>query len=66
MYPFINANLTQKEKNYDAEKKMEAFDIREGYVQFLNGELICGRIGKSTLGGSKSGLLYFIIKKAGH
>ena len=52
-FPRINVSLIQKEKNYDSELKAEHFDLREGYVMFQNGELLCGRIGKNTLGGNK-------------
>lgn len=55
-----------KEKGYNVKTKEEHFDLKEGYVQFKNGEIISGRIGKSTLGGSKNGLIYQIIKKLNH
>jgi len=34
----------------------------EGYVIFRNSELICGTIGKGVLGGSKSGLIYVLVR----
>ena len=46
--------------------KAEHFDLREGYVQIKKGEIISGRIGKNTLGGSKNGLIYQIVKKLNH
>jgi DNA-directed RNA polymerase III subunit RPC1 len=34
----------------------------EGYVIFRNSELVCGQIGKGVLGGSKTGLIYVLIR----
>ena len=60
---YVDVNLKQKEKSYDGVKGMKEFDENEGYVRFKNGKLLTGRLGKSTMGGSKSGLIYFIIKR---
>ena len=55
-------NIEVKEKNYVNKKDRKHFDENDGYVCFFNSELISGNIGKATLGGSKNGLLYAIIK----
>ena len=36
--------------------------MKDGWVIFRNGELISGQIGKGTLGGNKSGLIYTLIR----
>lgn len=36
--------------------------IKDGWVIFKNSELLCGQIGKATLGGNKSGLIYNLIR----
>lgn len=55
--------------------KMKTSDIfnspvmcpRDAYVCFRNGELMCGQIGKKTLGdGSKSSVLYVLGNECGH
>jgi hypothetical protein len=50
----ILVNLETKEKSYTQDTYMCRAD---GYVCFKNSELMCGRLGKATLGGgNKSGL----------
>eukprot|EP00197_Chlamydomonas_leiostraca_P012021 CAMPEP_0202861128 /NCGR_PEP_ID=MMETSP1391-20130828/2625_1 /ASSEMBLY_ACC=CAM_ASM_000867 /TAXON_ID=1034604 /ORGANISM="Chlamydomonas leiostraca, Strain SAG 11-49" /LENGTH=1424 /DNA_ID=CAMNT_0049540457 /DNA_START=102 /DNA_END=4376 /DNA_ORIENTATION=+ len=50
----IFVNLEIVEKIYT--KKGEHMCPADGYVAFRNSELICGRVGKVVLGGSKAGL----------
>ena len=58
--PIINIEV--KEKNYLSTEDKKHFDIADGYVCFFNSELICGNIGKATLGSSKNSLIYTLIK----
>lgn len=52
--------FTSKEKYY---KKDEHFCPEEGFVQFRGGELLCGSLGKKTMGdGSKTSLFYVLIR----
>ena len=51
----IFVNLETKEKNYCGQGKHMC--PRDGWVCFLNSELVSGRLGKATLGGgNKAGL----------
>ncbi len=50
----IFVNLEMPEKIYS--KKGEHMCPLDGYVAFRNSELMCGRLGKGVLGGSKGGL----------
>lgn len=36
--------------------------IRDGWVLFHNSELLSGRLGKATLGGNKTGLIYALLR----
>jgi DNA-directed RNA polymerase III subunit RPC1 len=55
-----------KEKNYDSEKKLQHFCPNDGWVAFRNSELISGNIAKKTIGGgSKTGLLYVLLRDFG-
>ena len=36
--------------------------LEDGWIIFRNSELLCGQIGKSTLGGNKSGLIYHLLR----
>ncbi|KAF1790063.1 RNA polymerase Rpb1, domain 5 [Phytophthora cactorum] len=55
--------LELKERNYTDNKFM---CWKDGYVCFRNSELICGNLGKKTLGdGSKQGLFYVLIRDHG-
>jgi DNA-directed RNA polymerase III subunit RPC1 len=61
---FVNFEL--KEKNYDNESNMKHFCKNDGYVAFRNGELISGNIAKKSIGdGSKTGLLYVLLRDYG-
>lgn len=49
-------NLETKEKQYSADDSKHMC-TKDGWVCFRNSELLCGRLGKATLGGgNKSGL----------
>lgn len=49
-------NLETKEKQYSG-GAIQHMCPRDGWVCFRNSELLCGRLGKATLGGgNKSGL----------
>ncbi|GAX79763.1 hypothetical protein CEUSTIGMA_g7204.t1 [Chlamydomonas eustigma] len=50
----IFVNLEMAEKIYS--KKGEHMCPHDGYVAFRNSDLLCGRLGKGILGGSKGGL----------
>ena len=54
-------NTTVKEKFYSGEG--EQMCRKDGYVIFKNSELMCGGLGKITMGGeSKTGLMYSLIR----
>lgn len=36
--------------------------LKDGWVIFSNSELISGQLGKNTLGGNKSGLIYTLLR----
>lgn len=36
--------------------------LKDGWVLFKNSELLLGQIGKTTLGGNKSGLIYNLLR----
>lgn len=36
--------------------------LKDGWVIFKNTELLSGQLGKSTLGGNKSGLIYALLR----
>lgn len=56
-------NVESKERFYTDHKAMCSED---GYVIFYRGELMCGNLGKKTLGGeSKHGLFYVLIRDYG-
>lgn len=56
-------NVESMERFYSKDK---FFCPEDGYVCFQNGELICGNLGKKTLGGdSKMGLFYVLIRDYG-
>eukprot|EP00826_Nyctotherus_ovalis_P051880 TRINITY_DN6511_c0_g1_i3.p1 TRINITY_DN6511_c0_g1~~TRINITY_DN6511_c0_g1_i3.p1 ORF type:complete len:1080 (+),score=294.21 TRINITY_DN6511_c0_g1_i3:96-3335(+) len=61
----ISVNIEVKEKNYS--RKGECMCPSDGYVVIRNSELICGNIGKATIGGgSKTGLVYSLMKDNNH
>ena len=56
-------NVESMERFYTSNK---FFCSEDGYACFQNGELVCGNLGKKTLGGdSKSGLFYVLIRDYG-
>jgi DNA-directed RNA polymerase III subunit RPC1 len=56
-------NVESKEAFYT---KDEHFCPNDGFACFRNGELVCGNLGKKTLGGSsKMGLFYVLIRDYG-
>lgn len=55
----IIVNLKTKEKNYT---KNEVMCLKDGWVIFRNSELLSGQLGKNTLGGNKSGLIYALLR----
>ena len=60
----IFVNLEVAEKCYT--KKNKSMCPRDGYVCFQNSELICGQLGKATLGsGNKVGLFYVMNSEYG-
>ena len=60
----IFVNLETSEKIY---KGGEYLDPMDGYVCFHNSDLVCGRLGKATLGGgNKSSLFQVIHMEQGH
>jgi len=62
----VLVNLQMKEKNFQGSKtrKEDAFCDNDGYVLFVNSELLCGNLGKKVMGGSKPGLFFVIIRDA--
>ncbi|KAL0909312.1 hypothetical protein M5K25_020165 [Dendrobium thyrsiflorum] len=57
-------NLTVKEKGFSKPQNLsETMCPRDGFVYFRNSELICGQLGKATLGsGSKDGLFAVLLR----
>jgi DNA-directed RNA polymerase III subunit RPC1 len=55
-------NIEVQERNYNKKENKQHFDLADGYVCFRDSELISGTIGKATLGDSKSGLFYCLLK----
>ena len=51
----VFVNLETSEKTY---KGNEYLDPMDGYVCFHNSELMCGRLGKATLGGGNKSSLF--------
>ena len=62
----VLVNLEMKEKNYAGSitRKEDSFCESDGYVKFVNSELLMGNLGKKVLGGSKPGLFFVIIRDA--
>lgn len=59
-------NFDTKEKNYDSHLNRKHFCPNDGWVAFRNSELISGNVAKKTIGdGSKSGLLYVLLRDCG-
>ena len=57
-WPVVNVEL--KEKNYTSGGIMCP---KDGYVVFRDSELMCGNLCKPTVGGSKEGLLYTLLRE---
>jgi DNA-directed RNA polymerase III subunit RPC1 len=59
----VVVNFELKEKNYTSDKH---FCRNDGWAAFRNSELISGNIAKKTIGdGSKTGLLYILLRDCG-
>lgn len=56
-------NLKIKEKQYNGVANEKEFDELDSFVNVQNNQLLSGQVGKSTMGSSKSGLLYYIAKQ---
>jgi DNA-directed RNA polymerase III subunit RPC1 len=60
----VLVNFETKEKNYSSKNKH--FCRNDGWVAFRNSELISGNIAKKSIGdGSKTGLLYILLRDFG-
>ena len=59
----LKFSVNIKEKRYIGKKNDLHFDENDGFVSFRNGVLLCGQIGKNSLGGSKGGLIYRLLKE---
>lgn len=55
----IIVNLKTKEKIYT---KNEVMCLKDGWVIFRNSELLSGQLGKNTIVGNKSGLIYALLR----
>ncbi|GBG32582.1 DNA-directed RNA polymerase subunit [Hondaea fermentalgiana] len=59
----VLVNLETQERSYEGnDEDGPCMCPNEGYVIFRNSELICGCIGKGVLGGSKSGIIYVLVR----
>ncbi|KAK4479526.1 hypothetical protein RD792_015042 [Penstemon davidsonii] len=59
----VYVNLTTSEKNYDKPTDKETMCPKDGFVYIRNSELICGQLGKATLGnGNKDGLYSVLLR----
>lgn len=62
----VLVNFETKDKNYRSDLKLKHFCPNDGWVAFRNSELISGNIAKKSIGdGSKTGLLYVLLKDFG-
>lgn len=59
-------NLERENRNYDKKAKQEEFDKGEGYVCIRNGDLLCGVIDKSIIGGGKNNLFQLLLRDYGY
>jgi DNA-directed RNA polymerase III subunit RPC1 len=59
-------NLEVEGKNYDKKEKKAEFDTGEGYVCIRNGDLVCGVLDKSILGGGKNNLFQLLLRDYGY
>ena len=63
----VFVNFENKEKNYASDLKRKHFCPNDGWVAFRNSELLSGNIAKKTIGdGSKTGLIYVLLRDCGH
>lgn len=58
-YARVIINFSAKEKIYSGG---EYNCLKDGWVLFRNSELLLGQIGKTTLGGNKTGLIYHLLR----
>ncbi|CEL93161.1 unnamed protein product [Vitrella brassicaformis CCMP3155] len=61
----VLVNMEVEERDFskaDAKTQSPVLDARDGYVVFHNSELMCGALGKATLGGSKKSLFFQLIR----
>ena len=58
-YARIVINFNTKEKIYSGG---EYSCKKDGWVLFRNSELLLGQLGKTTLGGNKTGLIYHLLR----
>eukprot|EP00923_Selenidium_pygospionis_P016284 GHVN01028506.1.p1 GENE.GHVN01028506.1~~GHVN01028506.1.p1 ORF type:complete len:2000 (-),score=433.87 GHVN01028506.1:415-6282(-) len=58
----VMVNFELKEREYDAANKQGEMCRLDGYVLVRNSELLCGAMGKKTLGGSKAGLFFHLLR----
>ena len=62
----VLVNFETKEKNYASDLNRKHFCPNDGWVAFCNSELISGNIAKKVIGdGSKTGLLYILLRDCG-
>lgn len=59
-WPLINLSLP--ESNYDKVGSQEQMCCNDGFVTIRSSQLMCGGIGKKTLGGSNMGLMFALIR----
>lgn len=55
----VFVNLVVHEKNYNKKADIGSMCPTDGYVFFRNSELLCGQLGKATLGLSNLLLIFF-------
>ncbi|KAK9279694.1 hypothetical protein L1049_013374 [Liquidambar formosana] len=59
----VYLNLTVMEKSYDKNGKRETRCPNDAFIYFRNSDLICGQLGKATLGnGNKDGLFSVLLR----
>ncbi|AFZ81260.1 DNA-directed RNA polymerase III C1 subunit, putative [Theileria equi strain WA] len=56
-------NIKDYEHNYGMTNLHQCMCPKDGYVIFYNSELMCGALGVKSLGASKGGLFYQLLKK---
>ncbi|KAK1271858.1 DNA-directed RNA polymerase II subunit RPB1 [Acorus gramineus] len=59
----VFVNLTLMEKSYDKRQGRETMCPNDAFVYFRNSDLLCGQLGKATLGnGNKDGLFSVLLR----